>query len=108
LLHADDDISDSRRWRYDFAYSNDDIGRQYTRLTGQLSEAERRQRNAKTGDAVGVFLVLLPVSSIFGADNEGDVATLKGQVLSADARISECNAAARESQAARAAGEAAG
>ena len=39
------------------------------------------QNNAATGDAVGVFLVLLPVGSIFGADKEGQLAEAKGEVL---------------------------
>lgn len=46
-----------------------------------LREAERQQNRAATGDAVGVFLVLLPVSTIFGSDNEGVVAQYKGEVL---------------------------
>lgn len=46
-----------------------------------LREAERQQNRAATGDAVGVFLVLLPVSTVFGGDNEGVVAQYKGEVL---------------------------
>jgi len=46
-----------------------------------LREAERQQNRAATGDAIGVFLVLLPVSSVFGSDNEGVVAQYKGEVL---------------------------
>jgi len=46
-----------------------------------LREAERQQNRAATGDAIGVFLVLLPVSTVFGSDNEGVVAQYKGEVL---------------------------
>lgn len=46
-----------------------------------LQEAERQQNRAATGDAIGVFLVLLPVGSLIGADNEGIVAQYKGEVL---------------------------
>ena len=46
-----------------------------------LREAERQQNRAATGDAVGVFFVLLPVGTIFGSDNEGVVAQYKGEVL---------------------------
>lgn len=46
-----------------------------------LREAERQQNRAATGDAIGVFLVLLPIGSAFGGDNEGVVAQYKGEVL---------------------------
>lgn len=46
-----------------------------------LREAERQQNRAATGDAIGVFLVLLPVGSAMGGDNEGVVAQYKGEVL---------------------------
>ncbi|MEX0964383.1 MAG: hypothetical protein WDZ52_10150 [Pseudohongiellaceae bacterium] len=45
-----------------------------------LREAERQQNRAATGDAIGVFLVLLPVGSLLGEDNEGIVAQHKGEV----------------------------
>ena len=58
---------------------------QLTTLLGEkrdsLREAERQQNRAATGDAIGVFLVLLPVGSAFGGDNEGVVAQYKGEVL---------------------------
>jgi hypothetical protein len=41
----------------------------------------RDQNNAATGDAVGVFFVLLPIGSIFGADVEGELAQAKGEVM---------------------------
>ena len=41
----------------------------------------RQQNNAATGDAVGVFLFLLPVGSIFGADKAGELAQVKGEVM---------------------------
>ncbi|MEX0617323.1 MAG: hypothetical protein WDZ76_01225 [Pseudohongiellaceae bacterium] len=46
-----------------------------------LQEAERQQNRAATGDAIGVFLVLIPVGSVLGEDNEGVVAQYKGEVL---------------------------
>ncbi|MBT4939405.1 MAG: hypothetical protein HON14_09765 [Rhodospirillaceae bacterium] len=47
-----------------------------------------QQNNAATGDAVGVFLVLLPVGSIFGADKEGELAQAKGEVLALEGAVS--------------------
>ncbi len=52
-----------------------------------LREAERQQNRAATGDTIGVFLVLLPVSSIFGSDNEGVVAQYKGEVLALERAV---------------------
>ena len=40
----------------------------------------RRQNNAATVDAAGVFLVLLPLGSVFGADVSGELAQAKGEV----------------------------
>lgn len=39
----------------------------------------RRQNNAATTDAATVFLVLLPLGSVFGADVEGELAQAKGE-----------------------------
>lgn len=38
------------------------------------------QNNAATGDAVGVFLLLLPLGSVAGNDVSGDLALAKGEV----------------------------
>ena len=46
-----------------------------------------QQNNAATGDAVGVFFVLLPVGSIFGADVEGELAQAKGEVLALEGAV---------------------
>jgi len=45
------------------------------------------QNNAATGDAIGVFFVLLPVGSIFGADKEGELAQAKGEVLALEGAV---------------------
>lgn len=39
----------------------------------------RRQNNAATADAASVFLVLLPLGSVFGADVEGELSQAKGE-----------------------------
>ena len=41
----------------------------------------KQQNNAALGDTVGVFLVLLPLGSVFGADKEGELAQAKGEVM---------------------------
>jgi len=45
-----------------------------------LAAVSNAQNDAATGDAVGVFLVGVPMSSTFGGDKEGQVAVAKGKV----------------------------
>jgi hypothetical protein len=40
----------------------------------------RQQNNAATADSVGVFLLLVPVGSVFGSDVSGELAQAKGEV----------------------------
>ena len=46
---------------------------------GRLAEVSRKQDSSANADAVGVFLVLIPVSKLTG-DHEADVSTAKGEV----------------------------
>ncbi|MBT4626349.1 MAG: hypothetical protein HOC63_06620 [Rhodospirillales bacterium] len=48
----------------------------------------QEKNNAATGDAVAVFITLLPLGSIFGADKEGELAQAKGEVLALEGAIS--------------------
>lgn len=67
------------------AYSNLDCGSLRKELAveqAKLSAVSKQQHDAATGDAVGVFLVGLPMSSTFGGDKEGEVAVAKGKVVS--------------------------
>jgi hypothetical protein len=54
----------------------------------KLNALTNAQNNAATGDAVGVFFVLLPLGSIFGADKEGELAQAKGEVLALQGAVS--------------------
>lgn len=55
-----------------------------------LAAVEQKQRNAATGDAVGVFLIGVPMSSLTGNDREGEIATTKGKVLALENRLTSC------------------
>lgn len=55
-----------------------------------LDALSAQQRNAATGDALGVFLIGLPVSSLTGSDKEGAIATAKGKILALEARLASC------------------
>lgn len=47
---------------------------------GNLRSLSSQQNNAATGDAVGVFLIGVPLSSATGGDKEGDIAVSKGKI----------------------------
>lgn len=47
----------------------------------------RRQNNAATADAAGVFLVLLPLGSVFGGDVSGELGQAKGEVSALERAI---------------------
>lgn len=55
-----------------------------------LAALEARQSNAAVTDAMTVFLVLVPVSSLTGQNVAGDLATSKGKVEALRARLTGC------------------
>ena len=56
----------------------------------KLADLEKKQNSAATGDAIGVFLILVPVSKLTGGDVAGEVATSKGKVLALEQRLARC------------------
>ncbi|MDC1018911.1 hypothetical protein OAR36_10700 [Pseudomonadales bacterium] len=46
----------------------------------RLASLSSKQNGAATGDAIGVFLLGLPVAKILGQDVEGEIALSKGKV----------------------------
>jgi len=72
------------------AYSNLDcpaLAREYLNEQSSLTAISKQQHDAATGDAVGVFLVGVPMSSTFGGDKEGQVAVAKGKVHAVEANM---------------------
>lgn len=57
----------------------------------KLAALSKSQKAAQIGDAIGVFLIAVPVSSLVGDDNEGEIATEKGKINALDARLLTCN-----------------
>ena len=55
-----------------------------------LAALEAQQRSAVAGDAVGVFLIGVPVSSLTGGNKAGLIAAEKGRVMALDARLAQC------------------
>lgn len=56
----------------------------------KLAALTQRQKDAVAGDAVGVFLVLVPVSSLTGNDVAGELAVSKGKVNALEGRLATC------------------
>lgn len=56
----------------------------------RLNAFEAAQRSAAAGDALGVFLIGVPVSSLSGGDQAGAIAASKGKVLALEARVRAC------------------
>jgi hypothetical protein len=55
-----------------------------------LAALEDQQRGAVAGDAIGVFLIGVPVSSLTGGNVAGDIAASRGKVLALQARLAGC------------------
>ena len=56
-----------------------------------LTRLEQQQNSAATADAVGVFLVLVPISKLTGGDRAGELGASKGKVLALEQRLMKCN-----------------
>src|SRR6478736_1103216 len=61
-------------------YSCQQLAQEMVKEQTSLSAVSKQQNDAATGDAVGVFLVGVPMSSTFGGDKEGQVSVAKGKV----------------------------
>ncbi|KAA0689417.1 hypothetical protein DTW90_31420 [Neorhizobium sp. P12A] len=65
------------------AYQNDGCPALAANLKTEQSKLDslsKDQNNAANGDAFGVFMIGVPVSSLTGADKAGDIAVEKGKV----------------------------
>ena len=56
----------------------------------RLASLEAQQRSAVAGDAFGVFLIGVPMSSLTGGDKAGLIGAEKGKALALDARLAGC------------------
>lgn len=73
------------------------LAAEHQRSSLALAAVSQQQRQAATNDAVGVFLIGVPVSSLSGNDKEGLVAQHKGEIIAIEGamRVGNCTAAAR-------------
>ncbi len=58
-----------------------------TKITQDLANLSAKQKSAANGDAWGVFLLGLPLSSMSGGDQEALIAVAKGKVQAIDRQI---------------------
>jgi hypothetical protein len=56
----------------------------------RLTALEKKQNEAATGDAIGVFLILVPVSKLTGGDVAGEIGASKGKVIALEQRLASC------------------
>ncbi|ARC87192.1 hypothetical protein [Rhodovulum sp. MB263] len=59
-------------------------------VNAEIQELSRRQSGAATADAVGVFLILVLMSTVAGGDKSGKLAAAKGRKLALEARLEGC------------------
>ena len=67
-------------------YSCSKLSAEKLKLEQALETLSAEQKNAAAGDAVGVFLLGLPVSSMSGNDKETAIAVAKGRIHAVDTR----------------------
>ena len=60
------------------------------KVANEVAALSTKQSNAAVGDAIGVFLIAVPVSSLTGNDVRGDLGAAKGKMLALDARLTNC------------------
>ena len=55
-----------------------------------LAALSAKQTGAMVGDAIGVLLIAVPLSSLTGGNVAGDIAASKGKINALDARLAAC------------------
>lgn len=56
-------------------------------VRARVNALSRQQNNAALADTAGVFLIFLPLGSIFGADKSGELAQAKGEQAALERHI---------------------
>ncbi len=68
-------------------YSCQQLKQERLNVAQQLEVASAQQENAAAGDAMGVFLLGLPLSSMSGGDKEALIGVAKGRIQALDRRL---------------------
>lgn len=75
------------------AFSNVSCNQAQTMLNTErasLTTLSAAQNTAANNDAFGVFLIGVPMGSVSGGDNEGNIAVSKGKILALENRLVTC------------------
>jgi hypothetical protein len=56
----------------------------------KLIALSKQQNSAATGDAFGVFLLGVPLSSVGGGDKAGEIGSTKGKIVALENRMLRC------------------
>lgn len=70
-------------------YSCRQLSAEKLKITQELASASAAQKKAADGDALGVFLLGLPLSSMSGGDKEATIAIAKGRINELDTKLLE-------------------
>lgn len=68
----------------------------YKQESAKVPSLVAAQKQAVTGDAVGVFLIGVPMSSLSGGDLEGEIAATKGKLIALAGRLEACGTSPAE------------
>jgi hypothetical protein len=68
-------------------YSCSQLVAEKTTISQELENLSAKQKTAASGDAWGVFLLGLPLSSMSGGDQEAMIAVAKGKVQAIDRQL---------------------
>ena len=68
-------------------YSCKQLQSEKLNISQDLAKLSAKQKDAASGDALGVFLLGLPISSMSGNDQEATIAIAKGKVQAIDRQI---------------------
>ena len=63
---------------------------QLAREQASLATLSRQQNDAATADAIGIFVAIIPISTVLGGDKSGEIAATKGKIDALETRISAC------------------
>lgn len=69
------------------SYSCKQLGEEQARLAQAYVLAAKQQEDARTGDAMGVFFLGMPTSSLSGGNIAPEIASLKGQTVAVEKTI---------------------
>ena len=68
-----------------------DISYELQAKNAEVAALTSKQKAAATGDAVGVFFIMLPVSSLTGNDVQGELSQAKGEQIALEAAMRQCS-----------------